>query len=169
MSDTFSGFMSWHLVCPFVFLLRLLFGITECPCTTRIKKVPDGYLVQTGGTTCREAARIKTADACLTAGVRLGVPGPVQNVSNAAMPGGCLVQATARGPALVFNNVTASNAPCTAAAAAPHVRGALPPSALVSATLDIDAGNNLVTITLAGPATRWFAVRERTRAKQTRK
>lgn len=132
-------------------------GLLECPCTTRIVKTPAGYVPLAAGH-CSKGAAVTSASECFAAVASVGVTVSAnQTTSNSSLPAGCTVQTSAAGLAAVFNALNTSSTPCSAGGSSTHVRGAASGSSLVAVSLDIDATADNVTITLSGPADKWFA------------
>lgn len=134
-------------------------GLLECPMTTRLTKVVNGaYLLENGGA-CEEP--ILTFQECFhAAAVTLGTGGQTfvnETGSDAARPRGCTVTVNSTAPLQInvfFNKLTTSTMNCASGAAI--LTGAT--SDLVDVSVTLNPANDLVSITLTGPADAWYGV-----------
>merc|ERR1711957_748823 len=132
-------------------------GIHECPCTDKWPKKISSYSTLKAGT-CKPMLTV--AESCFGAAAELGLSPITQNltVSNAKLPAGCSVTATAGGYEINFNTDPKPQVECGAPVpnAKPRVAGRS--EDLTNVTLDFDPKSDLATITLEGPADVWFGV-----------
>eukprot|EP00949_MAST-11_sp_MAST-11-sp1_P003017 g3017.t1 len=155
-------------------------GLLECPCTTRVVKAFTGYTPKVKGT-CALGASVATAQSCFDNSAMIyggggsafcGQAGDchsefqiVKNatVSDTSEPAGCYVLATPHGYEVYYNTMENSTVPCggDAGERSPRatgretIKGA---GVNVSVALDLDSKTGLATITLTGPAGKWFAI-----------
>ena len=134
-------------------------GILECPCTTKSKKILDGYATWQPSSAaqqqrCATGARVESKSECAHAAASVGLlPIVSGNVSGAGF--GCQATLTPDGWRLSVGG----QQPCGARGASPAREGvtALAAGVGVSVRVAMDGGAN-VTLTLEGNASAWFGV-----------
>jgi hypothetical protein len=132
-------------------------GLLECPCTDRItKKLAPTYGMQHSGS-C--ATPVQTPTECWGAVAQLLGSHNATNHTGASadVPPGCTVTLRADGHAAAafFNTLATADAPCGGATVA-KLHGDT--KSLVSLEVSVDAAEDLVTLTLTGPAAVWHGV-----------
>jgi hypothetical protein len=154
-------------------------GLLECPCTTRVKKSFTGYTPKVSGA-CGTHAGVATAQSCFdNSAMVYGGGGSafcaqagdchsefqiVKNatISDASEPAGCYVLATPHGYEVYFNTMENSTVLCgETKGRSPRATGretVREAGNNVSVALDLNAKTGIATITLTGPAEKWFAV-----------
>eukprot|EP00005_Dracoamoeba_jomungandri_P011599 CAMPEP_0174265228 /NCGR_PEP_ID=MMETSP0439-20130205/25700_1 /TAXON_ID=0 /ORGANISM="Stereomyxa ramosa, Strain Chinc5" /LENGTH=693 /DNA_ID=CAMNT_0015351583 /DNA_START=91 /DNA_END=2172 /DNA_ORIENTATION=+ len=127
-------------------------GLLECPCTTRIhKQWNTTYGAITSGT-CQTV--VTNATECFVAATQVGsAPDHNYTVSNSSLPYGCFVIHTESSVSAYLNTDASSQTSC---GGGDHRAGN--ESSLVVLGLDLREDQDVVTITMTGPANVWFGV-----------
>ena len=129
--------------------------LMECPCTDRMQKTFTEYGTVDQG---RCPVAIGAAQTCFDAAVSLGLRPITRNatVNLDTVPAGCTVQAVSGGYAVVYNTNSGSHKLCGGQPANASRTGVA--ESLVTLRAEISPAQNLVHLTLVGPADVWFGV-----------
>jgi hypothetical protein len=140
-------------------------GMMECPCSDRYLKVFSvASTLQTG--VCVDAKTKKSttmteAATCFSGAVTLGMtPAKVnKTVNDPSKPAGCSAEAVTGGYEITFNSAP-SKVQCGVKSNATHPRAVaqIENEEIVTFDVDVDAANDLVTITATSDANVWFGV-----------
>eukprot|EP00041_Stephanoeca_diplocostata_P025952 m.691955 g.691955 ORF g.691955 m.691955 type:complete len:857 (+) comp22858_c0_seq1:64-2634(+) len=140
-------------------------GILECPCTTRLPKILDGYMMQTSaasGDQC--SAPISSPEECQHAATVLGLRvagAATTSVKNASLPPGCITVPMLGNAdwSLLYNDVSpVSHTSCGAGPGSSQALGSFN-GGDVAASVVLDTQANTVRLTMACVANgSWFGV-----------
>ena len=156
----------------YIYVLYLGLGLIECPQTTRVEAVMDsGYTLYIGSevsdSTCE--AMVSNSATCMTAAQELFDPNihtfNLTTLTNDPTHiSGCSVAANPSDPRniqVLFNSDTSRDIPCGVGinSTSGKTSGiAHDDSTKVTVQVDLDATNDLVTLSLSGPSDVWFGV-----------
>eukprot|EP01052_Picozoa_sp_SAG31_P011433 SAG31_NODE_646_length_13223_cov_14.088845_4_plen_602_part_00 len=134
-------------------------GHLECPCTDRIiKTVENIYATQATG---KCAGTVATAAECFASAAKIGVPRGYSNatVNSANEPAGCsLFTPDGKNYKMTFNSDNGATTECGSGSKEGGPRKVGVSTSIITFEADVDAGKDLATLTLIGPANVWFGV-----------